>query len=167
MIILLCRSDSPMTLWQVIGESSRVSTNYLYIKRKRQRSTVLTLFIGEYYVPWQEFANSVGRPSGSTLRIWRRYASGSILFRRRCRSARTAVHHARRRDRYREHVIFLSETDCTKRSFRCVMSASARPSSQKLHNATQCFLNTGTHLSDGIFSITCVLSAAQLIQGSQ
>nr|AAL67375.1 unknown [Escherichia coli] len=39
----------------------------------------------------------------------------------RCRSARTTVHHARRRDRYRRTRIFLSETDCTKRSFRCVI----------------------------------------------
>ena len=38
----------------------------------------------------------------------------------RCRSARTTVLHARRRDRYRR-TRFLSETDCTKRSFRCVI----------------------------------------------
>ncbi len=38
----------------------------------------------------------------------------------RYRSARTAVLHARRRDRYRR-TRFLSETDCTKRSFRCVI----------------------------------------------
>ena len=39
----------------------------------------------------------------------------------RCRSARTAVLLARRRDRYRRTRNFLSETDCTKRSFRCVI----------------------------------------------
>ncbi len=41
----------------------------------------------------------------------------------RCRDQPvTAVHHARRRDRYRvDCVIFLSETDSTKRSFRCVI----------------------------------------------
>ena len=118
--------------------------------------------IGEYYVPWQEFVNSVGKPfrqyaqnmGADTLPD--RYRSDG-----RCRSARTAVHHARRRDRYRRTRNFSFRDRLHEALFSAVLlSASARPSSQKLHNATQCFLIYRNASLRRHFSITCVLSPA-------
>src|SRR5699024_3544844 len=78
--------------------------------------------IGEYYVPWQEFVNSVGKP-------FRQYAQNMAQIRFRIDTVQTAGADQPVQQcttlaaviATEEHVIFLSETDCTKRSFRCVI----------------------------------------------
>ncbi|ETJ25208.1 MAG: hypothetical protein Q609_ECAC01296G0001, partial [Escherichia coli DORA_A_5_14_21] len=80
------------------------------------------LFIGENYVPWQEFINTVGR-------LFRQYAQdmAQILFRINVVQKASADKPIQQCTALavEEHKVFISETDGTKGFFRGIMSASA------------------------------------------
>ncbi len=87
----------------------------------------------------------------------------------RCRSARTAVHHARRRDRYRRtRRIFLSETDCTKRSFRCVIVRLRQTVITEVAQRNPVLPDIPERISQtAFFDNVCSFSCISLYRGSQ